>query len=225
MSDNLKCYKCKSDTGSPYVGVCLACHEAHAASLKCAAEGCKLLRRDGGKSKYCPACAKVARANWRDNVAASAAKREEQDALFARAWTAGEAAAATAALAAKPTPMVVYTPKDGNDAVIDTAKPVYYESDGACGFAWVKVRPANAAFANWCKRTGKANRGRDYDGGLTVSWCPAGGTQSMARHEAAARAMAETITEVLKFGGVPVREGWKDERKGVVSIYSQSRMD
>jgi len=46
-----------------------------------------------------------------------------------------------------PTPMVVGTPTTplGND--IDYSKDTYYVSDGVCGFAWVNIKPARAAFA------------------------------------------------------------------------------
>lgn len=206
MVPNLKCHRCGADTGSPYAGICCTCDSIRRARLACATAGCTNLRRDGGKSKYCPACGKVARANWRDMVANKAAERDARDDQFAAAWADAQKAARAAAEAATPAPMVV-----GDADLMGNPVPGgrrYVVEGGPCGFAWVKVRPANSAFANWAKRTGVAKGGRSYGGGLTVAWCPAGGTQSMARQEAAADAMAEVLRDTL---GVDAR--------------SESRMD
>lgn len=221
---NLRCYKCGADTGSPYAGICCTCDSIRQARLKCATEGCKLLRRDGGKSKYCPACAKVARANWRSMVADKAAERDARDDIFQHAWEEAEAAASLASAALVPTPMVVVE-ADLLGRPIPGAKR-YEVSEGACGFAWVSVRPANSAFANWCKRTGKAKR-RDYGGGLTIAWCPGGNTQSIERHDAAARAFADVLTEHLTAGGVLFynRKLSDAENRGRLGIFAQSRMD
>jgi hypothetical protein len=57
--------------------------------------------------------------------------------LFAKARASGLAAGNASA----PIPMVVGTPATilGND--IDYKKPTYYIPEGACGFAWVVIRP------------------------------------------------------------------------------------
>lgn len=59
-----------------------------------------------------------------------------------------------------------------------------------CGFAWIKVRPANSPFANWLKKNGHV-RGVAYHGGVDI-WVHEFG-QSMQRKEAFAHAFAEVI--------------------------------
>ena len=75
---------------------------------------------------------------------------------------------------------------------------------GACGFAWVLIRPGNCSFARWAKKnvplTDKA-----YHGGVSM-WCPLN-TQSMTVKEI----YCDAYAAVLKARGV--------------TAYSQSRMD
>ena len=99
--------------------------------------------------------------------------------LYDAAWAAGVAAAK----AAIPEPMVV-----------SGMGQRYFVSEGACGFAWVKVRPANSAFGNWLKKEKLARPA--YNGGLDI-WI-SDYNQSVARKEAHARAMAA----VLKDAGI-----------------------
>jgi hypothetical protein len=119
--------------------------------------------------------------------------------IFDEAWKAGEEAAS----ALIPVGMFVGQPTTmfGND--IDFTKPVDYIPDGVCGFAWVKLRPANSPFANWLKKNGKARKA--YDGGVDI-WIGSY-NQSMQKKEAHAAAMAESI------------------RSHGISAYSMSRMD
>lgn len=142
----------------------------------------------------------------REKIRDEKAARVERYALFERAWAAAEAAAATAARGATPTPMIVYTPGADNKPAPGT--PVYHVDEGACGFAWVKVFPANCSFAVWARKT-KNVGGRDYGGGLTIMWCPAGATQSIARQEAAADAACEVFRKILPD----------------LKVFSQSRLD
>lgn len=123
------------------------------------------------------------------------------DALYAKAVAAGAAALE----ACKPHGMLVGSAKSLFGSEIDASKPVYYVEGGACGFAWVKIRPGSSAFAKWLVGKGYA-RGA-YDGGVDI-WIREGG-QSMERKEAYAEAMAKVFRE----------EG------GIEKCYSQSRMD
>lgn len=77
-------------------------------------------------------------------------------------------------------------------------------SEGACGFAWVNIKPGNSAFARWLKAK-KLAQSDSYYGGVTV-WISEY-NQSLHRKEAHARAMAE----VLKQAGF--------------RVYAYSRMD
>jgi len=100
-------------------------------------------------------------------------------AIWAEAWTAG----VMAGLACRPTPMVILGSSDRR--VIDVV------NDGMCGFAWVKVRPANSKMARWLK---SQNLGyKAYDGGWDVSVHDFG--QSWERKSAAARAIADVLVK------------------------------
>ena len=119
--------------------------------------------------------------------------------IFAQALTAGKAAGN----AVKPTPMVVGTPTTFLGSDIDYSKRTYYASEGACGFAWVVIRPGNSSLA---RRAVKLGLGRKaYGGGVSI-WVGDHG-QSVDRNENHAAAYAE----VLRGHGV--------------NAYSQSRLD
>lgn len=118
-------------------------------------------------------------------------------ALVAKAEAAGFAACE----AAKPIPMIVGE-ADGFSNKFKPGATLYYESEGACGFAWVWFK-GNTPFGRYMRKTGKASSG--YPTGLQV-WVSAGG-QSIARKEAYARAYAS----VLKEAGI--------------TAYPQSRLD
>lgn len=111
--------------------------------------------------------------------------------LYAQALEAGRAAA----LAAKPTAMVVCWESGGQPQ-----REVVH--DGACGFAWVSF-PGNTAFGHWAKAHAGATKG--YPTGLQF-WI-GDYNQSMERKEAHACAMAR----VLQLAGI--------------KAYAQSRMD
>jgi len=103
----------------------------------------------------------------------------EFSALYAKARAAGLAAAG----ASVPTPMVVSETGGSGRS--------WYVSEGACGFAWVTVRPGNSPFANYLK---KAGLGSPAYGGGTQIWVSEF-NQSVARKEAYANAFAEVLRE------------------------------
>lgn len=117
--------------------------------------------------------------------------------LLETAYQAGRKAGADCA----PHPMLVATA--GADGRIDYSKPIYHVDDGACGFAWVKIRPATTPFARWLKKNGYARS--SWAGGLDI-WISEFG-QSVDRKYAMARAMANVLTEAG------------------VTAYADSRMD
>lgn len=127
-------------------------------------------------------------------------------ALFNRAEAAGKVAGD----GARPTPMVVGTPKNmmasltgGDDGGLDPNQPTYYVSDGACGFAWVVVKPGTSSFARWLVKT---DRGHSHYGGGIALWVHEYG-QSMDRKSAYAAAFARVLAEAG------------------INAYSDSRMD
>jgi len=129
---------------------------------------------------------------------------------WAKLYADADAAGRKAADAATPVPMLVGTPKNmlaslvgRDDGGFDEKEPVYYVSDGVCGFAWVLVRPGNSSFARWLAKTDKGSAA--YGGGVSI-WVSGYG-QSMQRKEAYAGAFAK----VLQDAGI--------------TAYSQSRMD
>jgi len=111
-------------------------------------------------------------------------------ALHAKAHVAGMAAGESKV----PTPMVV------TGGVPGEQPKSYYVADGACGFAWVKMK-GNTPFARWAKKAGVA---RSWSTGGVVLWVSEF-NQSMARKEAYANAYAK----VLKEAGV---EAYADSR-------------
>ena len=124
--------------------------------------------------------------------------------LWGRARKAGQEALAKCT----PRPMVV-TEVGLFDEPVPGGKS-YFVEDGVCGFAWVKVRPANSAFAKWLKTlpgTGEylTPQHDQYAGGITI-WIIVG-NQSMQKKEAYANAMAD----VLKAEGI--------------NAYAESRLD
>ena len=121
-------------------------------------------------------------------------------ALYKAADAAGKIAADAVAVA----PMIVVqraNPFDDNSPIVKQYAPVM---DGVCGFAWISVRPANSAFANWLRAQG-LGKTDSYAGGLTV-WVH-DYNQSLTRKSAYAQA----------FAGVLYDAG--------IKAYANSRMD
>jgi hypothetical protein len=75
--------------------------------------------------------------------------------------------------------------------VIDQGIPIDRIDDGACGFAWITVRPANSSFAIWAKKQGLMRP--MYGGGVTY-WVSQFG-QSVDRKAAFAGAYAKVLRE------------------------------
>lgn len=131
-------------------------------------------------------------------------RNKVDDLIFSTMWAEGVRRGLEAGNACKPVPMRVVE----HSNPLDDTSPVRHDygivEGGVCGFAWVKIRPANCAFANWLRDNGHG-RTDSYSGGLIV-WVGEFG-QSMARKEAYARAMADYF------------------RTMHVKCYAESRMD
>lgn len=99
--------------------------------------------------------------------------------LYTQADAAGRAAVQSAAIR----PMIVTDERTGKQ---------WYEGDGVCGFAWIKIRPARGKFVNWCK---KNNIGRtdSFEGGYMI-WV-SDYNQSMQKKETYARAFAKVLQD------------------------------
>lgn len=86
---------------------------------------------------------------------------------FEGLWAAAEAAGLAAGAAVKPRPMIVR-----QDSILVNGEPAldrdYFVPEGACGFAWVVVRPGNAPFAKWCRKNKASSK--HYYGGEQVKW-------------------------------------------------------
>ena len=91
--------------------------------------------------------------------------------------------------ASTPTPMVVYDADPRTGAPVAGGKQ-YYESEGACGFAWVNIRPASTSFSRYLSDQKIASKD-SYEGGMKV-WVSQGG-QSITRKEAYASAFADAL--------------------------------
>lgn len=153
--------------------------------MTCATVGCEL--STSGNSKYCAAHKREARAAWLDKVRASAQERETRSATFAALWAKAVEAARKAHAEAIPTPMTVV---EENLLTGEQGKR-WYVSEGACGFGTVKVMPGNCSFALWLTKNNYARK--SYTGGVSISTNY--GSQSVARAEAAAYAMADVLRE------------------------------
>ncbi|MEE9593745.1 MAG: hypothetical protein V3W28_09215 [Thermoplasmata archaeon] len=115
-------------------------------------------------------------------------KDKEWEQLYLAAHDAGMEAGSAHA----PTPMVVVQHEDPWDDSSPVAKTYASVMDGACGFAWVNVRPGTSSFARWLRKSGEG-RTDHYTGGTTVS-VPFF-NQSYERKMAYARAMADVLGE------------------------------
>jgi hypothetical protein len=123
---------------------------------------------------------------------------KSKDEAFAELYAKADAAGIAAGEAAIPTPMAL-SGGPGNQP-----PKHYYISEGACGFAWVKIRPANSPFGNWLKKY-KGERVA-YNGGIDI-WCNHF-NQSIARKEAWAEAFAKVLND-----------------NGIEHAYADSRLD
>lgn len=90
-----------------------------------------------------------------------------------------------------PTPVVFGTAKNILSNEIDYTQPTYYEEEGLCGFAWVKISPARGKFVNYLKKLGIGRR--SYQGGYDI-WISEFG-QSYERKSAYADAFAKVLNE------------------------------
>jgi hypothetical protein len=119
--------------------------------------------------------------------------------IYSEACIAGRNAVASTQVQ----PMIVTQHSNPLD---DSSKVVrqYYVEDGACGFAWVKIRPARGKFVKWLKdnRIGRPN---SFEGGYDISISDY--NQSLQKKETYATAFAKVLVS-----------------KGI-NAYSQSRMD
>lgn len=105
-------------------------------------------------------------------------------------WNAAVEAGAAAVVGLKVAPMVVTGPVGLDDEPLPGSRS-WFVADGACGFAWVTVRPGNSPFANWLKKMGFARPA--YGGG--VSYWVSAYNQSVQKKEAFAEAMAAKLSE------------------------------
>lgn len=109
--------------------------------------------------------------------------------VFEKAFLAG----LEAGYSALPKPMTVVAHSDPFD---DTSPPekVWHVSEGACGFAWVNVRPGTSSFARWLKKNVERAR-KSYHGGVDF-WISEHG-QSVERKSVHADAMAKVLRDEL----------------------------
>jgi len=120
-------------------------------------------------------------ASLREKIRAEKAARMSRYADFKDIVDKAYQAGIEAGKSAMPIPMYV----------IDQGIPIDRIDDGACGFAWVTVRPANSSFAIWAKKQGIMRP--MYGGGVTY-WVSSFG-QSVDRKAAFAGAYAKVLRE------------------------------
>jgi len=181
---------------------------------QCAWDACELPAKSSyssSKSKYCNQHAREARERFMANRDEQSAKRAKRYEGYAKLWREAVEVGAKAFEDAKPVPMVVTQ----HATLFDDSSEVVQSWDvpeGVCGFAWLTTRPGNSSFAHWAKKNLGASR--DYYGGLRINLPVGRSSQSMARKEAAAYAMAEVL-----------REGLEEMGETRVKVYGHSRID
>lgn len=89
---------------------------------------------------------------------------------FETLWAEACDKAQDAWIKAKPTPIVVYTPKGLFDDTPDLEQPVYYEAEGVCGFGWIVVKDSRTRFARWLAKHDIGTKS-SYYGGRLISSC------------------------------------------------------
>lgn len=116
------------------------------------------------------------------------AKYAEFQAVFDEARREGLAAGVQAA----PQPMMVVEHSNPLDDA-SAPKRAWHVPEGACGFAWVNIRPGTSPFARWLVKNGHARKA--YYGGVEI-WIREHG-QSVERKEAHAHKMAAIFRDKL----------------------------
>jgi hypothetical protein len=146
-----------------------------------------------GKSKYCLIHREEARIAFKAMLDEQGKEKAERMKHFEEILALADAKGRKAAEICVPEPMIVVqheNPWDTTSEIIKEYPPVM---DGVCGFAWITIKPANSAFANFLKKREDVQSHKGYYGGLEV-WVRGYG-QSMARKEAYARAFAAVLRE------------------------------
>lgn len=110
---------------------------------------------------------------------------------FQELWNAAQAAGRQAAEACSPSPVIVFEANGLSNEPLPGGRS-WRIPEGACGFAWIRVRPGNSAFARWLKQQGLGRTDR-YAGGVTVSISAY--NQSVERKEAHAHAAAKVLRD------------------------------
>jgi hypothetical protein len=141
-------------------------------------------------------------ATLREKIAYEKAERLARYAGFKALMVEAREAALAAGQAVEIAKSIVGTAIGLSDE-IDFTKPVYLDTAGVCGFAWVDVRPATCSFARWLVKNGLASKA--YSGGVRIRISEFG--QSLERKEAAAQAMAGVLTASPLLAGVRIHAG------------------
>ena len=155
---------------------------------------CKNCDKDTvGKSKYCLIHREEARIAFKTMLDQKDKEKILRERQFADILALAKAKGRHAAETCVPEPMIVVqhkNPWDMNSEIVKQYAPVM---DGVCGFAWITIKPANCAFANFIKKREDVQSHKGYYGGLEI-WVGDYG-QSMERKAAYAGAFAAVLRE------------------------------
>lgn len=116
------------------------------------------------------------------------ARYDEYQALLTTAYRAGTVAGQNAV--PKPMTIIEADPITGKPKLGARADKIM---EGACGFAWVNIKPGNSSFARWLVKNNYASK--SYYGGVDI-WI-SDHNQSYERKLAHAREMARLIGDTL----------------------------
>ena len=131
-------------------------------------------------------------ATLREKIAYEKQARLDRFARFEEIYQLAREAGWDAHEADIPTPMTVVS-----------ASQEWLIEDGACGFAWVIVRPGTSSFARWLVKNGHGSAA--YGGGVMI-WVNTQ-SQSLARKQAYAQAFAGVLTGSEELSGLHIFAG------------------
>ena len=95
-----------------------------------------------------------------------------------------------------PNPIIVGQAKGLADDSLDMDEPVYYVSEGNCGFAWIWLPKATTAFTRWLKKQGIGMKSHDTGYTIWYSDLIEGDIgQSVERKEKAMEAVVEYLRQ------------------------------
>lgn len=116
-------------------------------------------------------------------------KNASKDTQYQQLYDAARQAGLAAVAGLKVVPMVI----NQHANLLNDNSPItqqFFVADGPCGFAWIRIKPANNGFAKWLLAKGMARKS-SYYGGVAISVMEF--NQSLQKKETYAHAFAAVL--------------------------------